>query len=86
MDFLLNCGDLDISACVENDGEMVQARYNDVADGLLDESMEQVGEVINSHYDTLDIGGGEKKMSRKSSGSRPLPSFLTVVDKFGDLE
>lgn len=71
------------SACiwVDDDEEIVQALHDDMADGLLDESEEQVREVIDLGDNTLDNEGGGKTVSSKPSGSCPLPPFPTVVDR-----
>lgn len=57
-----------------------------MAGDLLDGSAEQVREVIDSDDDILDIEVGERMVSSKSSGYRPLPPFWTVADKFGDFD
>lgn len=62
---------------MEDDEEMVQALHNDVADDLLHESAEQVGEVIDSEdNDTLGIEGGEMAVSSMSPGLSRVAAFL----------
>lgn len=73
--------------CTEDDEEIIRALHNDLADDLLDESVEQVKEVIDSDDDgILGIEGGERAVSSTPSGSRPLPPFPTVVNICVDLE
>lgn len=74
------------ATAVTKKNEMVQALHNDVVDDLLDDSAKQSGDVIDSGGDILDIEGRERTMLSKSSGSRPLPSFSTILNEFGDFE